>query len=194
MFTFMRVLAYIILIPLFFIKVIGKKNLKVDGGSVIISHHTSNWDPIILGFIVKHKPVCYMAKEELYKNPIAKWFLLSLHTIPLARHKGDIQAIKAALQALKAGKMLGIFPEGTRSATGEILNFQQGAALLALRGKAPVIPVYIKGNYKPFRQIKVFVDEPIMLTDYVGEKISGEAIKKATRILQDKITEMSLRD
>lgn len=189
----MRILAFIILMPLFFIKVKGKQNLKVKGGSVIISHHISNWDPIILGFIVKHKPVCYMAKEELYKNPIAKKFLLSLHTIPLARNKGDIQAVKAALQAIKAGRMLGVFPEGTRSQTGEILKFQQGAALFALRGKVPVIPVYIKGNYKPFHQIKVYVDEPIMLADYVGNKISGEAIKNATQILQEKITEMSLK-
>lgn len=180
--------------PLYFIKVIGKENLKIDGGCVIISHHISNWDPIILGFIVKHKPVCYMAKEELYKNPIAKRFLLSLHTIPLARNKGDVQAVKAALQAIKAGRILGIFPEGTRSSTGEILQFQQGAALIALRGKAPVIPVFIKGNYKPFHRIKVFVDKPIMLSDYVGDKISGIAIKNATQILQDKITEMSLRD
>lgn len=194
LFSFLRILAYIVLMPIFFIKVIGKENLKVEGGSVVIAHHTSNWDPIILGFVVKHKPVSYMAKEELYKNPVARWFLLQLHTIPLSRGKGDIKAVKTAIQALKDGRMLGIFPEGTRSKDGSILPFQQGAALLSMRAGVPVIPVYIKGGYKLFRQVRVYVDKPVMLKEIVGEKTSGEAIKKATEYLHDKMVELSKRD
>jgi len=194
LFSFLRILAYIVLMPVFFIKVIGKENLKVEGGSVIIAHHTSNWDPIILGFVVKHKPVSYMAKEELYKNKVARWFLLSLYTIPVSRGKSDLKAVKTAIEALKQGRMLGIFPEGTRSKDGSVLPFQQGAALLSMRAGVPVIPVYIKGGYKLFHQVKVYVDPPIMLSDIAGEKTSGEAIKKATGYLQDKIVEMSKRD
>jgi 1-acyl-sn-glycerol-3-phosphate acyltransferase len=74
-YAFLRVLAFIVLMPVFFIKVIGKENFRAPkGGSVVIAHHTSNWDPIILGFVVKHKPVSYMAKEELYRSGAARFF------------------------------------------------------------------------------------------------------------------------
>jgi 1-acyl-sn-glycerol-3-phosphate acyltransferase len=90
--------------------------------------------------------------------------------------------------------MLGIFPEGTRSKDGGILPFQQGAALLSMRAGVPVIPVYIKGGYKLFHQVRVYVEPPILLKDIAGEKTSGEAIKKATVYLHDKMVEMSKRD
>lgn len=193
-FSFLRILAYIVLMPIFFIKVIGKENLRVPSGSVIISHHTSNWDPIILGFIVKHKPVSYMAKEELYKNKVARFFLLHLHTISVSRGKGDLKAVKTALNALKEGRMLGIFPEGTRSKDGSILPFEQGTALLALRADVPVIPVYIKGGYKLFHQIKCYVEAPIDLKEIVGDRKSSQAIAQATEYLHDKMVEMSKRN
>ena len=191
-YSFLRVLAFIVLMPVFFIRVIGKENLKVPKGSVIIAHHTSNWDPIILGFIVKDRPVCYLAKEELFKSRLARFFLAKMYAIPISRGKGDLGAIKTALNALKSGKTLGIFPEGTRS-SGGILPFGQGAALMALRADVPVIPVYIKGGYKIFRQVKVFVDSPIYLEKAQDGRVSSEAVKKGTKLLQDKITEMSKR-
>lgn len=191
-YSFLRILAFPILMPIFFIRVLGKQNLKVPGGSVIIANHTSNWDPIILGFIVKHTPVCYMAKEELYQNKVARFLLLKLHSIPIARGKGDLTAVKTAIRALKDGKMLGIFPEGTRSKTGELREFEQGAALIAMRADVPVIPVYIKANgYRLFHQVKVRVGEPVYLKQVVGEKTNSEAIGSATRYLHDKLDEMS---
>ncbi len=194
-YAFLRVLAFIVLMPVFFIRVIGKENFRAPkGGSVVIAHHTSNWDPIILGFVVKHKPVSYMAKEELYKTAVARFFLKLLYTIPVARGKGDLKAIKTAIGALKGGRMLGIFPEGTRSKGGSVLPFEQGAALLALRADVPVIPVYIKGGYKLFHQIKVYVDPPIDLKAVAGEKINSSSINKATEYLHDKVVEMSKRD
>ncbi len=193
-YSFLRVLAFFVLMPVFFVKVIGKKNLKgIAGGSVVICNHTSNWDPIILGFIVKDNPVCYMAKEELYHNKVARFFLMKLHTIPIARGKGDLRAIKTALAALKEGKMLGIFPEGTRSKTGEVLPFEQGAALMAMRAGVPVIPVYIKGGYKLFRQVKVYVDPPVDLAAIAGHKTNSAAINVATAYLHDQMIRMSKR-
>ncbi len=190
-YSFMRVLAFIVLMPIFFIRVIGKANLKVEGGGVIIAHHTSNWDPIILGFIVKHKPVCYLAKEELFKGAAARFFLRKLNAISISRGKGDLSAIKTALTALKEGKLIGIFPEGKRSKDGSILPFGQGAALMALRAGVPVVPVYIKGGYKLFHQVKVFAGPPIYLDKVFEGKANSDTVKSATAYLQDKITEMS---
>lgn len=193
-YAFLRFMANLVLMPIFFIRVIGKENLKIPtAGSVIISHHISNWDAIILGFIVKHKPVCFLAKEELYQSKVSRFFLRHLHTISIARGKGDLAAIKTALAALKEGKMLGIFPEGTRSTDGSILPFNQGTALMAIRADVPVIPVYIKGGYKLFRPIRVYVDPPINLKAIAGEKSSSQSLANATEYLRNKIVEMSER-
>ncbi|HBU12140.1 MAG TPA: 1-acyl-sn-glycerol-3-phosphate acyltransferase [Clostridiales bacterium] len=192
-YAFIRILAFIVLMPIFFIRVKGKENLKVEGGSVIIANHTSNWDPIILGFIVKHTPVCYMAKKELYSNGVKRLFLRLLQTIPVERGKGDLKAVKTALSALKDGKMLGIFPEGTRKGgeNGEIGPFEQGAALLALRADVPVIPVYLHaGGYRLFHRVTAYAAPPVYLRDVVGERTSSSAIGGATEYLREQMIEL----
>ena len=179
-----RVFAYIVLMPIFFVKVVHKENLRIHGGCVVICNHISNWDPIVLGYSVKTQPVCYMAKEELFRNRVANWFLRRLHAIPVARGKSDLKAVKTGLSALKNGKILGIFPEGHRSETEELLPFEPGAALMALRADVPVVPVYISGNYKLFHQIKLYTHPAIDLKDIVGDKTNSAAIEKATEYLK----------
>lgn len=185
-----RILAFIVLEFSFFLRVKGRKNSRIEGGSVVIANHKSNWDPIVLGHSITSRPVCYMAKEELYKNKIARWFLLKLNSMPVARNKGDLVAIKTAIKALKDGKMLGIFPEGTRSKTGSMLPFQQGAALMALKAGVPVLPVYIAGRYKLFHPVTVHIGEPVDLKQIVGEKVNSETITHGTRHLEKVMAEM----
>ena len=69
-----RVLAYIVLIPCFFVRRIHKENLNIRNGCVVICNHKSNWDPIVLGHSIMSQPVCYMAKEELFQNKVANFF------------------------------------------------------------------------------------------------------------------------
>lgn len=185
-----RVFAYIVLMPIFFVKVVNKQNLRIKYGCVIICNHISNWDPIILGHSVKTQPVCYMAKEELFQNKVANWFLRRLHAIPVARGKSDLKAVKTGLSALKSGKILGIFPEGTRSETGELLPFEPGAALMALRADVPVVPVFISGNYKLFHQVKLYTHPPVNLKEIVGEKTNSAAIDRATEYLRGVMQEL----
>ncbi len=186
-----RVLAFLVLMPLFFIKVVGRKNFKVEGGCLVICNHKSNWDPIVLGFSNTYRPVGYMAKEELFRSKPANFFLRRLHAIPISRGKGDIGAVKAALKALRAGETIGIFPEGTRSKTGELLPFGQGAALFALKTEVPVVPVYISGDYKLFRRVVVKVHRPIYLSQMYEGSTTSETITEATRYLEDIMKEMS---
>lgn len=159
----------------------------------MIANHTSNWDPFVLGFVIKHRPVRYMAKEELYKNKFFKWLLLALYTIPLARGKSDAHAIKEAVRALQDGSLLGIFPEGTRSKDKTLKPFQPGASLLALKAKVPVIPVYIKGGYRPFRKVTVFIGEPVYIYEIIGDKTTGKNIRAGADILFTKLKEMTIQ-
>lgn len=179
-----RIVGFIILTPIFFVKVQNKQNLRIKQGCVIICNHISNWDPLVLGHSVKTQPVNYMAKEELFKKKVANWFLRRLHAIPVARGKSDLKAVKTALTVLKNGNILGIFPEGTRSETGELLPFEPGAALMALRAGVPVVPVFISGNYKLFHQIKLYTHPPVDLKEIVGDKTNSTSIDQATEYLR----------
>ncbi|WP_066647651.1 lysophospholipid acyltransferase family protein [Christensenella timonensis] len=188
-----RVLAYIVLIPCFFVRRIHKENLKIRNGCVVICNHKSNWDPIVLGHSIMSQPICYMAKEELFQNKVANFFLRRLHAIPVARGKSDMKAVKTGMAALKDGKILGIFPEGTRSEDGKLLPFEPGAALMALRANVPVVPVYISGNYKLFHPVRVYAHPAIDLKEVVGGKTNSKTIAQATEYLQNVMQEMSVK-
>lgn len=184
-------LANIVLEVAFFLRIRGAENYKqIRGGFIVICNHTSNWDPIILGYSVKTKPVRYLAKEELFHNKFAAFMLKHLYAVPIARGTGDVGAIKAALQILADNDILGIFPEGTRSKTGELGGFEPGAALLALRAKVPVVPAYICGGYKLFHRVTIRFGKPVALSEMFPGKAKGATIREATEVLRKSMQEL----
>lgn len=186
-----RILAAIVLKFSFFLKIEGADNYRsIPGGYLAICNHISNWDPIVLGYSIKKRPVCYMAKEELFKNPIARFLLTRLHAIPLARGAGDVGAVKKALRALADGKILGIFPEGTRSRDGRLHDFEPGAALLALRSGVPVLPAYISGDYRMFHRVTITFGAPIDLKGLFPGKVNSVLVREATQYLHEKLLSM----
>ncbi len=194
LFNLLRIPAWPVLNIAFFPKVFSAKNLHFKHKSIVIANHTSNWDPILLGHLVC--PVClrYMAKEELFKEGFLKKFFLALGVIPVRRGKNDLKAMKTALSALKNGQSLGIFPEGHRSDTGEMLPFEIGAAVIALKTDTPVLPVYLNcGGYRLFRRVKVAVGEMLDLKQITSGAADDEAVGLATKALFDKMTELKKR-
>jgi len=131
-------------------QVIGRKNLPKSGPVILISNHVGNWDPLALG-VSMNREVCYMAKQELFNIPLLGFFIKKLNAFPVKRGGGDRSVLKAAQQILEAGKVIGIFPEGTRSKTGQLQPFKVGAAVLALRTGSPLVPVGLIGTRKIFR-------------------------------------------
>lgn len=178
------VLAVLVLKFSFFLKVRGAGNCRgIRGGYLIVCNHRSNWDPIVLGMSVRGRPVWYLAKEELFRRPVARFFLTRLHAIPIARGAGDIGAVKTALKALREGKILGMFPEGTRTKSGQLQQFEAGAALLALRSKVPVVPAYIKGEYKLWHRVSITYGPPIDLSQMFPGRVNSTQVEKATEEL-----------
>ena len=96
----------------------------------------------------------------------------------------DKKAIRTGLTLIKEGKVLGLFPEGTRSKTGEIGKGLAGAGFFALRTDAAVVPCAVIGPYKPFRRVKVVYGKPIDFTEYRKQKVSAE---EATEIIMNEI-------
>lgn len=130
-------------------KIIGSENLPASGGFILSANHVSNWDPPILATFIERE-VCYMAKEELFKNPIFAAAIRALHVFPVKRGAADKNAIKNAVKVLKVGGCLGLFPEGTRSKTGKIGKAESGVSLIAAMTKAPIIPAAIINTDKIF--------------------------------------------
>jgi 1-acyl-sn-glycerol-3-phosphate acyltransferase len=137
---------------LFGLRVEGAENMPAEGGLIVAVNHASNADPVLVGISLPRR-LCFLAKMELFRNPLFGAVLRHLGAIPLHRGAADTGALKAAAQAIGEGKALLLFPEGTRSRTGELQPGRRGVGLLALRCGVPVLPVYLGGTYKLSRRL-----------------------------------------
>ncbi|TYS68378.1 1-acyl-sn-glycerol-3-phosphate acyltransferase [Sutcliffiella horikoshii] len=185
-YSFAKFLVSVVLKPLYLIKVVGSENIPKEGSVLICSNHIDNLDPPVVG-ITSPRTVHFMAKEEIFHVPILKTILPKLHAFPVKRGMSDREALRNALKVLKEGRVLGLFPEGTRSKTGELGKGLAGAGFFALRSEATVVPCAIIGPYKKFQPLKVVYGEPIDFTQHRLEKISAE---EATLLIMDTIKEL----
>ncbi|MBB4823784.1 1-acyl-sn-glycerol-3-phosphate acyltransferase [Sporosarcina luteola] len=181
-----KFLVSTIFFPLYRIKVIGKENFPEDGGVLLCANHIENFDPPVVG-ITCPRTVHFMAKEELFQTPVLKSVLPSVNAYPVKRGMSDREAFRTTLKLLKEGKVVGLFPEGTRSKTGELGKGLAGAGFFALKGNAKVVPCAIVGPYKPFRQLKVVYGKPLDMTEYRERKASAEEV---TEVIMNAIRQL----
>ena len=122
-------------------RVIGRENIP-EGGCVVCPNHVQLSDPPFAAVALGGKtPIRLMAKKELFRKKIFAWLIAPLGAFPIDREGADITAIKTALGSVRAGQKLIIFPQGTRhAAEGET---KKGAAMLAVKTRAPILPMYI---------------------------------------------------
>lgn len=178
--------------PIFFllyrVKIINRENLQYEGGMILISNHVSGVDPIFMHLVVKPK-VYFMAKEELFRNPFLRAIIKGFGAFPVSRGRGDMEAIKNCFKFIKQGKTLGIFPEGTRSKSGELLRFQPGVSMIAIRTQADVLPVYLDGKMKIFRKNYIIAGKPFNLAEEFKDlKLSNtELVKQSTEAVRGKV-------
>ena len=179
-----------ILIPflyiLFFPKITGRDNLPKEGSVIIYSNHTSFLDPILLGCMLPRR-IYFMAKQELFRSYPLCVLLTALGAFPVKRGKADLSAIKKAHQTLKEGKVFGIFPEGTRSKTGDLNDFNHGTAAIAHKSRAATIPVIIIGDYKLFRPVHIVIGKPINLDKYYDKKPSSEILSEISELMSERL-------
>lgn len=145
----------------------GSQNLPDRGPAIVASNHRHWLDPVLLACSFR-RPICFMAKEELFRSPVIARLLRAVGAFPVRRGQMDRAALRTALEALRGGKVLGIFPEGTRSRSGQLLRAEPGVGFMADKGQAPVVPCGIIGNYRLFQPLQVVVDDPVTV-------VSGQA-------------------
>lgn len=181
----------IILLKLWFgFKVFGKSNIPQKKPVIIASNHMSNIDPIAIGAAIPQE-IKYMAKEELFRIPGFRWLITFLGAFPVDK-KHLKKSLKNCFEVLKNRKILVLFPEGTRSKTGKLLNGQLGIGMIAYKSKADIIPTCIIGTNKvlPVKglfprpaQIEVKFGKPIKAKEFCGYKEGRSTYK----IIVDKI-------
>jgi len=128
-------------------KLYGTENVPKQGPLIIASNHASDFDPPILASCV-HRPVAFMAKEELFRVPLLGSAIRLYGAYPVKRGSADRSAIRAALTSLEEGWAAGIFPSGTRTLDGRIPEPKLGAALVAAKIQAPILPVSLWGTHR----------------------------------------------
>lgn len=142
-------------------RVHGKENLDGLTRQMLICNHQQWTDAFTVG-LLQRRVTHYMGKVELFEIPVVSWLLRSLGAFPIRRGQADIGAIKKAIGILKEDRALCIFPEGTRNHDNSMKEFQKGAAAIALKGGAPVVPVYIS-KYRAFHPVHVWIGKPVHL-------------------------------
>jgi len=169
------------------VKVEGMENVPKEGPLLLYANHPSAWDMILIGVYMKRK-VHYMAKAELFRNPFLAWLFRSLGAFPVNRGKGDVGSIKTVFRLLEEGKVVGIFPEGTRTPNKDPRKRKMGAALLAARSKAPVLPVGVVWSKKIFSRVRLVFGKPfIVQPEKEGEHTGKDELMNITSDIIDRI-------
>lgn len=119
-------------------------HLPKAGPAILAPNHVNYLDPLIIGAAVP-RPIHFMAKQELFQNRALAWLLRKVYAFPVKRGQPDRQSIRHALKMLEEGHVVGIYPEGTRSETGELQDGKAGVAMIALKSGAPVVPMAVVG-------------------------------------------------
>jgi len=180
---------------LFRMKVEGSANVPRSGGVLICSNHVSHLDPPLVGTACP-RMVFHMAKRELFKVPALHWYMGRIGTIMVHRGQGR-QAINDAIDYLRKGRAVIIFPEGTRSKTGVLMQGHSGAIVIAISADAPLLPAVIIGSEKAMTKgskaiksvpVTVRFGEPYKIA-YEGDRthIPAEVKERELRLLMERI-------
>jgi 1-acyl-sn-glycerol-3-phosphate acyltransferase len=164
-FRTLKFLVRIILVVVRRWEIEGAENIPGSDGVVLVANHVSYWDPVVVICAFKRK-VYFMAKAELFKIPVVGYVVGISGAFPVRRDRTDRNAIRTALRLLEEGEVVGVFPEGTRSHSGEMLKPHLGAAMLALKSGAPVLPVAVSGTRGFWGKIRVRVGRPIPVESF----------------------------
>jgi 1-acyl-sn-glycerol-3-phosphate acyltransferase len=127
-------------------RVTGREHVPRTGPALIAANHISFLDPPTVGAAIRFRRTYYFAKQELFRIPLFGWLIRKCYAFPVDREGDDKEAFRHAINLLKAGELLTVFPEGGRSPDGSLQPFARGAALIAARAGAPIIPCALSGT------------------------------------------------
>lgn len=191
MLIILKILLFPLVILLFPTAFKGGKNIP-KGKCIFVCNHTSNVDPVLMVLSTWRKQY-FLAKKELFKCWVMRVVMKIAHAIPIDRGKTDLKAIKESLKVLNKGKVLTIFPEGTRNKEKTDLGeVKAGAAMFAIKTKTPIVPVWISKKPRLFRPNKLRFGTPFTLEEFYDKKLDAAALEEAGKIVANKLLENKL--
>ena len=126
----------------------GLEHVPRSGGLIVASNHISFWDPPLIGGLLPRE-LHFLAKDELFSNPVFGWIIRSYNAIPIRRGMVDLSGMARAVETLRSGEALLLFPEGSRMRDGELHPARPGVGMMAVNADVPVVPCYISGSSRP---------------------------------------------
>ncbi|MBR5496149.1 MAG: 1-acyl-sn-glycerol-3-phosphate acyltransferase [Oscillospiraceae bacterium] len=178
---------------LFSVKYEGLENVQNLEGTILVSNHRSLMDPVFLIVKIKNK-LRFMGKQELFKFPPLATIFRAMGVFPVARGKGDKSAIEKSVSIIRNNQVLGIYPEGTRSKTGELLRFKSGVAVIASQTGADVVPACIDydGKLKFRSKVVIRFGERIPSKDLFDgvidlDNLRPSQVKVASTVIRERV-------
>ncbi len=166
-------------------EIVGREHLTRAGGGLLVCNHASFLDPPLAG-TPWPRPIHYLAREDLFDIPLLSWWMRHCSVIPTRRGPGSLYSLRRVIQLVKSGEVVLVFPEGTRSPTGELQDPRGGVGFLIKMTGAPVYPCYIDGAFEAWprdariprpRNIRVIYGAPVTLpADLPPEELSRRAL------------------
>lgn len=175
LYSFARFLAGIVFGVFFPLRAHQRQRLDRPAPYILVANHTSFLDPLALGWLCRQYEIHFLGKRELAKNRLFAWVLRQLRMIGVARGAMDMAAMRACMQVLREGHVLGIFPEGTRHQPSLMHEVESGVSLLALRSGVPLIPVLLHPKFRLFARTQAWVGEAITYADLTQQAIDKDA-------------------
>lgn len=173
-YRFLRIVARIIYVLWFRIRVEGRYHVPLQGGGMLLSTHQSGMDPVLVG-LACNRNLNFLARSTLFRNPAFSLLLRTLDSIPIDRERGGLKGLREMLSRLRSGELVLLFPEGTRTSDGAIGSLKPGFLPIARRSEVPLIPVTIVGAYECMpkgskwlfpKPIAVVFGKPLLVDDY----------------------------
>lgn len=187
MYHLLHVLSWLLTTLWFRLRKFGRENIPKEGPAILVCNHLRMMDTAcIIAF--SPRKVCFMAKKELFENSFLRAVLTSIGTFPISRGEADLSGIRTALRILKEGGLLCIFPEGTRNKARKepLLPLQEGVAMISLRAKAPIVPMWVDGGYAPWSRCVIGAGKPMDLGEYEGlRRVDAAAMKRLTAKMRE---------
>lgn len=159
----------------------GLEHIPATGGGLVLANHLSFLDPLMIGLPL-NRPISYLARDNLFRVPAIGWLLRRTYVKPISRENASTASIRETVQRAEQGFLCGLFPEGTRSESGEMGEFKPGFIALARRMDLPIYPVGIAGTHlalgrhsfvlKP-RRVCVVFGPPILPAEIADLKERG---------------------
>src|SRR3954468_2350654 len=179
------------------LRIEGGEHVPRSGAAVLVCNHLSMIDPFVVGYGAD-RPISFMGKRELFGVPFVGLWIRKLGAFPVDRSRRDPASLRTALTLLKNGELLGMFPEGTRSTSGEMLELRAGAARLAARTRTPIIPAAVintdhalpKGKFIRPARIGVRFGPAFELTELYGRNDKGEEMERALEMIRVRIDDL----